>query len=329
MKKKIAFYSPHMGLRGTEITLFDFAKYNEEILDNLSYVIYNDKHRSNHLSVIEKFKDRFGERLISLKHENGDFSWNSKITVPLMDNVLKSNGCDAVFMQKFGNNDGVVSNFCKTFVMCAAPVCEPHGTVYSYVSEWLSETASNGKYPFVPSIVDLPDIQGDLRHTLGISRDAIVFGRTGGLDTWNLHWASEVIKKVVNENDNVYFVFQNTPQFYMHNQIKYIPSTADMEFKVKFINTCDAMIHARIEGESFGVACGEFSIKNKPIVTWFGSKDRHHIETLGNDAYYYNNPSELEMVLKNFKILDKKWDNYKKFSPENVMKKFKEVYLNG
>ncbi len=29
---------------------------------------------------------------------------------------------------------------------------------------------------------------------------------------------------------------------------------ADLEYKRKFINTCDAMIHSRSEGESFGAA---------------------------------------------------------------------------
>ena len=328
MKQKIAFYSPHMTLRGTEVTLYDFAKYNEEILNNVSFVIYNGNHKDNHPTVVEKFKNRFNDRLIALDSgDNIDFSWNEKITVPLLDSVLEEKACDGVFMQKFGYNDGVVSKFCKTFVMCAAPVCDPHGSVYSYVSEWNSKTASKGKYPFVPSIVDLPSVDGDFRSLLGIPEDAIVFGRTGGMDTWNLPWASSVVKKVVEENENVFFVFQNTPNFYMHRNIKYIPSTADTEFKVKFINTCDAMIHARVEGESFGVACGEFSIMNKPIITWFGSTDRHHIETLGDNAYYYNTPQEMESILVNFKKENREWDRYKKFNPQDVMQIFQNVYL--
>ena len=233
--KKIGFYSPHMGLRGTEVTLYDFAKYNEDLLENTSFVFYNDNHPSNHPTVIKKFKLRFGDRLISLKGPQHDYSWKKEETIPLLDEALTLTKCDGVFMQKFGRNDGVVSQVCKTYVTCAAPVCEPHGTVYSYISEWLSKAASNNKYPFVPSIVDLPDVSGDFRELLGIPKDCIVFGRTGGLDTWNLHWASEVIKQIVENNKNIYFIFQNTPQFYMHRNIKYIPPTADLDFKVKFI----------------------------------------------------------------------------------------------
>lgn len=325
----IAFYTPHMTLRGTEVTLYDFAKYNEDLLGNKSIVIYNENSSWNHPTVIQKFKDRFKDNLISLKGPNFEFAWNAEITVPLLDKVLLEKKCDGLFMQKFGHNDGVISKMCKTFVMCAAPVCEPHGDVYSYVSEWLSEFASQGKYPFVPSMVDLPEVEEDFREILNIPKDAVVFGRTGGLDSWNLPWVSEVIKKIVDENSHIYFIFQNTPQFYMHQNIKYIPPTADMKFKTKFINTCDAMIHARHEGESFGVACGEFSIKNKPIITWFGSKDRNHIKLLGEKGYYYNTPQELFNTLVSFKKQpEKDWNCYKDFSPEKIMKIFKRVYLD-
>jgi hypothetical protein len=325
---KIAFYSPHMGLRGTEVTLFDFAKYNEEILGNTSVIIYTDKNPNNDQTVIEKFKNRFGDNLFSLKGPDYDFGWNAGVVVPLIDKILVEQKCDGLFMQKFGHNDGVVSKVCKTFVMCASSLCEPHGTVYSYVSEWLSKKASGGKYPYVPSIVDLPSIEGNFRKSLGIPDDALVFGRTGGMDTWNLPWASEVVKNVVQENSHIYFLFQNTPHFYMHRNIRHVPNTADMEFKVKFINTCDAMIHARYEGESFGVACGEFSLRNKPVITWYGSPDRHHIEVLGDKGFYYNTPQELKNTLVAFvKQPEKDWNTYRQFNPESVMKKFEKVYL--
>ena len=69
--------------------------------------------------------------------------------------------------------------------------------------------------------------------------------------------------------------FKNTPRFYDHPNIIHAQATADMEYKTKFINTSDAMIHARLEGESFGLSCGEFSIRNKPVITWDGSHERN------------------------------------------------------
>lgn len=326
---KIAFYSPHLCLRGTEITMYDFADYNEKILGNESIIIYNDGHHSNDDTVIKKFNDRF-KKVYPLKGPNSNWGWDPTITVPLLDDVLTRENCYGVYMQKFGYNDGVISKFCKTFILCAAPVCDPHGDVYAYVSEWLSEVASGGKYPSVPSMVtELPKISENLRDELNIPKDAIVFGRTGGEDTWNLSWASSVVTEIVNRFPDRYFIFQNTPKFYEHNQIKFIKSTADLNFKTKFINSCDAMIHARNEGESFGCACGEFSNMNKPIITWFGSKDRNHIKLLGDKGIYYNTPMDLYEILHKFKINENKdWKTeYIKYNPERIMRIFEQVYL--
>ena len=44
----------------------------------------------------------------------------------------------------------------------------------------------------------------------------------------------------------------------------------DLNKKVEFISSCDAMIHARQMGETFGAAVSEFSIKNKPVITCRG-----------------------------------------------------------
>jgi len=325
---KIAFYSPHLGLRGTEVTMYDFAHYNEEILQNESIIVYNENNPVNHPTVIEKFNMRFPDRVFALKGPDFNFAWQSEHTNPLLDDVLESQNCDALYMQKLGFNDGVISNKCKTLVLCAGTPCEPHGDKYAYISDWLAQHASAGRYPAVPSIVDLPDIEGDFREILGIPESATVFGRSGGQDTWNIPWVSQVVHAIVEQREDIFFVFQNTPQFFMHSNIKYLPSTADMEFKVKFINTCDAMLHARSEGESFGLSCAEFSLRNKPVITWTGSNDRNHIETLGEKGIYYTDPKELYNILSTFvKQPEKDWNAYRHFNPQDIMKIFDEVFL--
>ena len=100
------------------------------------------------------------------------------------------------------------------------------------------------------------------------------------------------------------------------------------DWVIKFINTCEAMIHARIEGESFGLSCAEFSIRNKPIITWNGSPDRNHIEVLGEKGIYYSTPQELKDILLSFdKQQDKDWNAYRCFNPHDAMKTFDEVFL--
>tara|TARA_Y100000052_G_C2953229_1_gene88665 strand:+ start:295 stop:1245 length:951 start_codon:yes stop_codon:yes gene_type:complete len=314
---KVAFYSPHLCLRGTTVAMYDYAYYNEKLLGNESIIFYDKDHQANNDTTIEKFT-------------------NVMECVPMdsindIDKTIVDNQVDAIYIIKGGfKNDGRMAHACKTLIhaVAMAPESEAHGDVYAYGSYWLSEACSEGRLPAVPHMVDLPDINDDLRDELLIPKDAIVFGRSGGLDTWNLPFASEVIQRVLNERDDIYFVFQNTPMFYMHPNIIYIQPTSDMEYKVKFINTCDAMIHARNEGESFGLSCGEFSIRNKPVITWNGSKERNHIYVLGDKGIYYSNAQEMYDSLINFKPEpNKDWNCYRDYSPENIMKIFQRVYL--
>jgi hypothetical protein len=103
----------------------------------------------------------------------------------------------------------------------------------------------------------------------------------------------------------------------------------DLEEKVRFINTTDAMIWARHEGETFGISIGEFSSKNKPIITMI-TGDTSHVSLLGNKAILYNNNKNLCNVLLNFnpEIEKKKnWNAYQDYTPEKVMAIFKNIYL--
>ena len=49
--KKIAFHSNQLSLRGTEIALFAYAKYNEDILGNKSVILTSP---NNNLDALKK-----------------------------------------------------------------------------------------------------------------------------------------------------------------------------------------------------------------------------------------------------------------------------------
>ena len=227
---KIAFYSPHLSLGGTEITLYDFADYNEKLLNNSSIIIYNQDHPLTDPTVVDKFTKRFSN-IHCLEGPSYNWAWKSDETVPLIDAVIQEEGCDVLYMQKFGHNDGVVSTFCKTVILCAAPVCEPHGDVYAYVSDWLSEEASSGRYPAVSSMITpLSPDSGDLRGELSIPDSARVFGRHGGSYGWNLPWSNTVVETVLNTCPDIYFLFQNTP-------LNFFSSSTEGDFSICGPNT--------------------------------------------------------------------------------------------
>ena len=56
--KKIAFYSPHLSERGTEIAMYDFAHYNEKILNNKSIIIYHGNcSKNNQIILFSQIKE--------------------------------------------------------------------------------------------------------------------------------------------------------------------------------------------------------------------------------------------------------------------------------
>jgi hypothetical protein len=114
--------------------------------------------------------------------------------------------------------------------------------------------------------------------------------------------------------------------------IIHLHAIIDLHEKRCFINTCDAMLWARHDGETFGLSIGEFSTCNKPIIAY-----RHenissdfHIKTLKNNAYWFKTADELVHILTSFnreKAMEKDWNMYKEYTPENVMNIFKHLVL--
>jgi len=317
---KIAFYQPHLDIQGTGVCYYDYAVFNQQILGNKSVVIYDTADRRTHPLAEKKFK-----KAVEVIGIEGNEDMN------ILRKTFENIGADAHYIQKGGkrNDNRFVENV-PSFIHVVGVNNEPHGTVYAYVSEWLAQACSQNTLPFVPYIVNLPNTNEDVREKLNIPKSAVVFGRHGGNGTFNIPFVHSTIQNILNKRKDVYFIFLNTNQFMpSHPRVIYLEPTASLIGKRMFINTCDAMIHARPEGESFGAAVAEFSICNKPVITYYGSPERNHIFTLKERGIYYNNAVELENILLNFKKEpEKDWNAYKEFNPENVMQKFKTVFLD-
>nr|HMQ23771.1 hypothetical protein [Planctomycetota bacterium] len=89
-----------------------------------------------------------------------------------------------------------------------------------------------------------------------------------------------------------------------------------------------AMLQARAMGESFGLACAEFSICNKPVVTWFASRDRYHIDVLRERGIYYCDKGDLLRILLSFAPRAGDYDAYsQRFDPLTIMRIFDSVFL--
>lgn len=121
------------------------------------------------------------------------------------------------------------------------------------------------------------------------------------------------------------------------DNVLFLQSSISIEDKIGFINTCDACIHARNGGESFGLTVAEFSIKNKPVITTSVCQsgilcDAAHIELLGEKAILYDNYTDLVDIFNNFKDmydLNADWNAYREYSPALVMNQFKKVFIDN
>ena len=311
---KIAFWDNGLGERGTSVALYDYAHYNETILNNESIIIYNNTHYSNNIQSINKFKNRF--KVFDVDH------WSK------VDTILSEEKCDIIYIIKAGDWDGQVSNVCKNVIHCVFTTCYPHGEVYTPIGQNVNYLQGSN-FPVLPHIVTLPESDTNLRSELNIPENSIVFGRYGGKNTFDIQFVYNEIQKILEVRNDIYFLFLNTNEFYHHKNIIYLPGSCDMIYKRTFINTCDALLHARDSGESFGLTCGEFAICEKPVITYGKSNDKEHLLILKDKAVIYNSPEELYNILNTFTKdkYDVKNNGYMFYTPENVMNIFEKICL--
>ena len=317
---KIGFHSNSLTLRGAEIALFDYAFHNQELLHNESVVFYKKQLESDP-NVVAKFAKHFPV-----------FAYES---MDELENLARSQQLDLMYFIKSGERDQNLLRTTPSAIHAVFPVKPDqfHGDRYAFVSQWLSKECSNDKVPYVPHMIDLPLVTGDLRDQLHIPKEATVLGCYGGSDSFNLVFVQEIIAQVLKQRTDLYFLFMNITSFITHPHCIFLPGNSEMQFKMQFINTCNGMLHARGIGESFGIACGEFSIKGKPVITYAFSPQRSHIEILGKKAILYRGRKDLQEILLGFNRQiqhEKNWDAYSEhYSPEPVMRQFEKVFLQG
>ena len=150
---------------------------------------------------------------------------------------------------------------------------------------WLNKQFFNNKLSELPYIVELHKSKKNLKKKLKIKKKQIVFGCHGAKAVFDLKFVKDALIDIVQSNNNVVFIFLNIDKFFNHPRIIFLKGSADEKYKKEFLNTCDAMIYGRSQGESFGMSCGEFAILNKLIISYKFNKHRSHIDYLDKEYY--------------------------------------------
>ena len=314
----IGFYIDEMNFRGVANSTYSYALNNKNILKNNSIIFYNKKNYRNNSEVIKKFKKKFTSIGIS-KFKEIDL-YKSKFNL------------NFIYTQKSGNKDSWVSTNIKTLVHAVYPqkMNQLHGHRYAYISEWLSVKFSNRKIPFIPYITESKKISSNLRNKLKIKKNNLVFGCHGGESSFDMKFVHLAILKVIKKRKDIFFLFLNINKFCTHPQIIFLKGTSDEIYKKKFINSCDVMLYGRSLGESFGLACAEFAVKYKDIISYKFNRHRSHKYNLPKKNYLeYSSYKTLYNLLLNYKKKSQKKYNskYLKYTKVKVMKDFKNIFL--
>jgi glycosyltransferase involved in cell wall biosynthesis len=315
----IAFLENKLTLRGTTVALYDYADNNEKILKNKSVIItrkYEDvkDEQDANQNIYSKFTNRFPVIYYNTPEE--------------LDKIVAYYSIDILYIIKAGKKDDkLYTEKCKTIIHCVFETDDPHGTYYCGISEWLN-IRNKTNVPLLHHMISVHQSTENLRIRLGIPDGSLVFGTYGGSDEMESYVKNTIIQIATDPaSKHIYFIFMNIVPFVNSKNVLFFQGEYDMKTKREFINTCDAMIYTRIWGETFGLACGEFSICNKPIICYKHPKDKFHILTLEENAFLHETPGELKNILLNFDKLNKDIsnNNYKRYTPELVINEFKDI----
>ena len=311
---KIAFYTPHLTFRGTCVAIYDYAHYCEVMLKHSCYILTPKEHSSR-----------------TLDDNDVAYRWMaSRFPITFLNSLddVSEKDADVVYIIKHGQKDDVVFKNVTFVVHCVFTMSYPHGKVYAAVSKTLAHKCNRPEY--VPHMVSMNTywVLPDLRKSLGIPEDATVFGRYGGMDTFNVRFARDVISNIVRYRKNIYFLFMNTPKWDVHDQIIHIPPIANHGFKKRFILSCDAMVVPEALGHTFGLSIGEFQTFNKPIICYNHElMNTAHVDTLGDSGIYFRTPEEFVIVLLSFTRSTISANTFAEYTPKNVMTSFEKVFL--
>ena len=315
----VAFHSNSMSLRGSENALWDYANFNETILGNHSVICHPAALENAENPTFAKWKDRFPLIPYRTKDE--------------LSSKLKENGVDILYQIKPGPFDGFVIPGVKNCIHSMFLSDEFHGDSFAYVSRWASRVMTGRGDSFIPHFVPKLASEWNLREKLGIPIGAKVFGRHGAADTFNIPFARRVMEEHAHNHSVDHFVFLNTEPIRGTEKLKnvhYLAPTINPEEKAQFLATCDVMLHARWHGETFGLAVAEFAVLGKPVITFAKSRERAHLEMLGNQALLYRHAGELAEILREFRPHKTHGTIYEIFAdPKVVMELFQKKFLES
>lgn len=319
MTKRILFIENALSCRGTSVTLYNMAHFNEVILKNKSIIL------TRPLWLTSQLKAEFNQEAYDLFTKR--FEMLYYLDTREIDDIVRANNIDLVFIEKAGSpSDQLNPVAAPSIIHAVFTTLEPHGTLYCPISESLN-LHHHTNYPVLPYMVHIDTHLENMRDELGIPENALVYGTYSGRECFNISYIQKVVQDIANRpNNDIYFLFMNIDPFCTPTEfIRFLPGTTSLYQKRKFINTCTAQLYGRDGGETFGLAVGEFALAGKPILCRPKETGDSHLRILGDVIYPHSNYEELYDLLVNFRnypIKDMTNNGYWEYTPEKIMELF-------
>lgn len=302
---RMAFRDNALCERGTTIAIFDYADAWERLLCGEAWISSQDSDiacpANNMISTAARFRARFGDRMFTT-----DRWWST------VDADLARVGVGTLYQIMAGDvaATGTLPKCARNAVHAVFSATSPHGDAYASVSP---EVPAAPGVPVVLHIVKPPIADaGNMRSELGIASDARVFCRHGGSMTFDIDFVRDALCAMLNEAASAahrpWLLFLNTQPLACatavsaYGRVVYLPGTDSNVAKARFLGTCDACLHARVSGESFGLAVAECAMAGLPVITHgaAGSDGDFHLDTLGDYALKYVDGKSLRAILDGF-----------------------------
>lgn len=218
-------------------------------------------------------------------------------------------GCDAVYLHHLSrvNSEESIAiatlhrHGVKVMLHCMGWCITRQGDAFAVTSEWAQRRFHVGPVVHLPvPRCPAPAVGAvrALRAELRIPKRATLLCYMGGPDSFSIAWvrkalfgSAATLRGWLDPLPELHLLFMpmqaGLPE---HARVHSLPATSDPARKAAFYHACDGLLHARSNGESFGMVVAEFSSCNKPVITQGraeGAYETAHLDMLGARAWAY------------------------------------------
>lgn len=311
-------------LRGVDQASYEYARMCQEILGIDVVIVRSHKKESKWIS--DMCEDKFRSSFRVYDYDGSREGLRSAIEILKLDAVYTLNS--GILDERFRDVPAEVWNHC-VFPTPSMKTNEPN---FAVISEWLSGEYFGGQVEFVPHIVPRFEPRIGLRSKLGIPESALVVGTMGGKLNFDSRTATGGLATALEKRKDMWFISLNQLVCHRHERLAVLPGTGDDCVKSAFITACDYMLHGRTDGETFGIACGEFARAGKPVIAWEGSPQRAHIQQFVLPEFKYHTKKRLIEILCDLQRNDEELEMRCRslgdsFSSARVADRFNNVFV--